>query len=204
MGGPDDEMRRTRRTYDAVAAEFLERTRDRGPMQEALDRFRAGLGAGALVLDVGSGPGTDSAELRARGLRVVSVDLSLGMLKAGLASLPGLRVQADMRRLPFGRVADGLWANASLLHLRRDEFPAALRELGRVLRRHGLLHVGVKRGCREGFEEERYGPGLPRYFTFWEAADLDAALRAAGFRIESATEGEGVHDPWLQRLARLE
>ena len=204
MGDRSDEAQRTRRTYDAIAAEFLERTRDRGPMQAALDAFAARLPSGGLVLDVGAGPGTDSAELRARGLRVVSVDLSLGMLKAGLEALPGARVQADMRRLPFGRVADGLWANASLLHLRREEVPMALREFGRVLRRPGLLHLGVKRGRHEGFEEERYGPGRPRFFTYWEAEALDAALREAGFVIERAQTDPRARDTWLQRLARID
>lgn len=197
-----DESLRTRRTYDRIAAAFLANTRDRFPMQVALDAFRSRLAAGALVLDVGAGPGTDAAELRARGLRAVAVDLSLGMLKEGVASLPGPRVQADMRRLPFGPVADGIWANASLLHLPRAEVPAILREFARVLQPEGVLYVAVKEGTGEGYDEERYGAGNPRFFTYWEPDALDAALTGAGFRIESARATRGPRDRWLQRLAR--
>lgn len=197
-----EESHRTRRTYDRIAPAFLANTRDRFPMQAALDGFRARLAAGALVLDVGAGPGADSAELRARGLRAVAVDLSLGMLKEGAASLPGPRVQADMRRLPFGPVADGIWANASLLHLPRAEVPAVLRELARVLRPEALLYLAVKEGTGEGYDEERYGAGNPRFFTYWEPEALDAALSGAGFRIEHSRSTRGPRDRWLQRLAR--
>ncbi len=197
-----EESVRTRRTYDRIAGAFLANTRDRFPMQAALDEFRERLAGGAVVLDVGAGPGADSAELRARGLRAVTVDLSLGMLKEGAGFFPGPRVQADMRRLPFGSVADGIWANASLLHLPRAEVPAILRELARVLRPEGLLYLSVKEGTGEGYEEERYGAGNPRFFTYWGPEALDAALAAGGFGIERARSTRGPRDRWLQRIAR--
>ena len=203
VSDPGDETTRTRKTYDVIAPRFLARTSDRKPMQWALGDFASRLAPGALVLDIGAGPGTDSAELRKHGLRAVSVDLSLGMLAAGRELLPGPRVQADMRRLPFGPVADGIWSNASLLHLRRAQVPVALREFAGVLRRPGLLYVSVKHGLNEGWEEERYGPGHPRFFTYWEAEPFDAALREAGFGIETSQLVTGTRDSWLQRVARL-
>lgn len=171
-------------------------------MQETLDRFRSHLDSGALVVDVGAGPGTDSADLRARQLRVVSLDLSLGMLQAGQRELPGLRVQADMLRLPFGMVVDGLWANASLLHLPREAVAAALLGFRRVLRSPGLLYVSVKQGNHDGWEDQRYGPGHPRWFTYWQAEELDAVLSEAGFREIDARTVVGPRDTWLQRLMR--
>ena len=197
-----EERDRTRRTYDAVAADFLARTRDRSPMREALDRFAAHLERGALVLDIGAGPGTDSAQLRTRGLRVISLDLSFGMLAAGSKLLPGPRVQADMLRLPFGRVADGLWLNASLLHIPRALVPAALCELRRVLRAGGIVYVSVKHGVRDAWDEERYGPAHPRWFTYWEPGPFDRALDEAGFECILAQERQGSRDVWLERLLR--
>ena len=93
----DDPVFKTRDTYDAIAAEFLEHTRDRSVIREWLDRFTLSLRAGTLVLDLGAGPGFDSAELRERGFDAISVDLSLGMLRSGIRDFPGPRVQADMR-----------------------------------------------------------------------------------------------------------
>jgi hypothetical protein len=64
-----------------------------------LKRFAEFVGLGATVLDLGAGPGCDSAELRHLGLRAISLDLSLGMLGAGVLEFPGPRVQGDARQL---------------------------------------------------------------------------------------------------------
>lgn len=76
----NERVDRTRRTYDKIAGRFLENTRDRSVVSLWLGRFAEHLGAGATVLDLGAGPGCDSAELRRLGLRAISLDLSLGML----------------------------------------------------------------------------------------------------------------------------
>jgi len=197
----DDRITRTRATYDAIADRFLERSRDRSSMHAKLDRFAAALPPAALVLDVGAGPGFDSMQLRARGLRAIVVDLSIGMLRAGLRDFPGERVQADARRLPFcSASARGVWANASLLHLSPSEVAMALGEMHRVLSAGGVLHVSVKQGDGAGWKSDRYGE--PRWFQYWTESQLDAALRAAGFRSEGAWLDETPRASWLVRLVR--
>ena len=199
----EDHIARTRETYDKVASPFLRNTRDRSVIREWLDRFAGLLPAHALVLDVGSGPGFDSAELRTRGLRPISVDLSLGMLRAGLREFPGPRVQADVRSLPFPSASmAGVWANACLLHLSQPETSAALEEIGRVLCPAGLLHVSVKLGSGAEWESDRYGQ--PRWFQYWSASELDAALTATGFRVQSSWVNETNRATWLIRFASLE
>lgn len=191
---------RTRRTYDKVAGRFLENSRDRSRVSSWLGRFAERLAAGASVLDLGAGPGCDTALLRGFGLRAVSLDVSLGMLRAGLREFPGPRVQADARHLPFadGSFA-GVWANASLLHLSPDEAAAALREIRRVLCAPGLLHVSVKSGDGAGWESERYGE--PRWFQYWSAADLEALLAASGFQIIESGSDSTPRADWLVRQA---
>jgi ubiquinone/menaquinone biosynthesis C-methylase UbiE len=196
---PQDLASRTRATYDAIAERFLELARDRTRFGELFDRFAARVGGGGLVLDIGAGPGFDSAELRKRGLRVLSLDLSLGMLRSGLRDYPGPRVQADMAALPFRAIADGLWVNASLLHVARAQVPAVLRELRRVLHTSGVLHVSVKLGTRDGWDAGRYGDEHPRWFTYWTPEAFDAALGAAGFRIVAAELREGTQASFLVR-----
>ena len=199
----DDPVSKTRDTYDAVAAEFLQNTRDRSVICGWLDRFASSLPAGTLVLDLGAGPGFDSAELRERGFEAISVDLSLGMLRAGVREFPGPRVQSDLRRLPFpSRSVCGVWANASLLHLSKAEASLALREIRRVLRPSGILYMSVKRGSGTEWESERYGK--PRWFQYWSDPELDAALQAAGFRVNAAWVNETTRDTWLIRLASVE
>jgi ubiquinone/menaquinone biosynthesis C-methylase UbiE len=197
---PPDAAARTRASYDAIADRFRERTSDRSRMADVAGRFAARVGRGGLVLDVGAGPGADSAELRARGLRVVSLDFSRGMLRSGLRDYPGPRVQAEMARLPFGAVANGLWVNASLLHVAREHVPAVLRELRRVLAPPAILHVSVKLGEADGWETARYGAEHPRWFTYFTPESLDGALAGAGFRILESELREGPRDHWLVRL----
>jgi ubiquinone/menaquinone biosynthesis C-methylase UbiE len=196
----NERLLRTRRSYDRIAARFLENTRDRSVISFWLERFAESVGSGATVLDLGAGPGCDSAELRRRGLRAISLDLSLGMLRAGLQEFPGPRVQGDARQLPFRNGSlEGVWANASLLHLSSEEAAASVREARRVLGVHGLLHVSVKSGAGAGWESERYGE--PRWFQYWSGADLDALLTTAGFRVVASWSNSTPRADWLVRHA---
>ena len=126
----------------------------------------------------------------------------LGMLREGLREFPGPRVQADARRLPIreGSLA-GVWANASLLHLASDEVATALREVRRVLGARGLLHIAVKAGDGDEWETERYG--VPRWFHYWSAADLDALLETSGFEVVESSANSTPRADWLVRLCAV-
>jgi SAM-dependent methyltransferase len=197
----DESSLRTRKTYDAIGARFIDNARDRTRVGPWLDRFAAGLSPGARVVDVGAGPGMDAVALRQRGLSAVGMDFSLGMLRSGLAEFPGARVQGDARRLPFasGGVS-GVWANASLLHLGFADATLALLEAWRILRPGGLLHVALKHGTGSETETSRYG--LPRFFQYWSGSELDAALAAGGFDVLDGALDAGPRGEWLVRLAR--
>jgi SAM-dependent methyltransferase len=94
---------------------------------------------GGRVLDVGCGPGTYSAALRARdaSLRVTGVDLSVGMLAAARgAGVMG--VACDAVRLPYGvSTFDAVMANHMLYHVER--IADAVAEFRRVLHPGGVL-----------------------------------------------------------------
>jgi SAM-dependent methyltransferase len=131
---------------------------------------------------------------------VVSLDLSLGMLRAGLREFPGPRVLADARDLPFpdGSFA-GVWANASLLHLPPRDAAIAFREVRRALRTAGLLHVSLKSGTGAEWEAERYGE--PRWFQYWSASDLDTLLAESGLEVIESWANSTTRADWLVRHA---
>jgi SAM-dependent methyltransferase len=197
---PDDATLRTRATYDAIALRFLENARDRSGGNPWIERFATGLPAGALVVDLGAGPGIDAFELRRRGLRAFSLDFSMGMLRAGVEDYPGPRLQGDARRLPFraGALA-GIWASASLLHLARPDAVQALEDAHRALAPSGRLLVTVKQG--HGCETETTRYGMPRFFQYWTGAELDAVLDATRFRVIDAATETLPRAEWLVRLA---
>lgn len=101
------------------------------------------LPTGSLVLDLASGTGDLCVDLREAGHRPISVDLSMGMLRADHSGAP--RVQADIVTLPVpaGR-ADGVTCGFALRNLVALE--PFFAELARVVRPGGriaLLDVGV-------------------------------------------------------------
>jgi demethylmenaquinone methyltransferase/2-methoxy-6-polyprenyl-1,4-benzoquinol methylase len=103
------------------------------------------LPAGSRVLDLASGTGDLCIDVTDAGYRPLSVDLSLGMLRADRSGAP--RVQADILTLPMpaGSV-DGVTCGFALRNL--VDLGAFFDELGRVVRPGGriaLLDVGIPR-----------------------------------------------------------
>jgi ubiquinone/menaquinone biosynthesis C-methylase UbiE len=102
---------------------------------------------GAVVLDVGTGPGILLVELAARrpDLRLTGIDLSADMITTANRNLrrfgdrAGAQV-ADVSALPFpDQSYDVIVSSLSLHHWERPE--AAVPELARVLRPGGVLHI---------------------------------------------------------------
>ena len=198
-----DRARQNQESYDRVADQFLERHRDRAMLLPWMRSFTALLPSDGMVLDLGAGPCQDSAQLRSLGLRVMSLDRSSRMLTVALPQFPGPRVQADMRNLPIRDGAlVGVWANASLLHLDRPEVVPALAGIVRVLVPGGVLFMSVKDGAGDRCDTSTYGTDVPRWFTYWSADGIDAALAQTGFEIVESFTGAGPKEAWHLRIAR--
>ncbi len=168
--------------YDATAEVFAARTM--ALRLHGLEPFRAALPTGALVLDLGCGPGRDCRWLHELGLRTVGLDLSAGLLELARRHHPeGAWARGDMRRLPFRDAAfDGLWFCASLLHIPSAQAPGVLAEARRVCRQGAPLHLAVQRGDGERWFPHESGTGR-RFFCFWQADELRVAIETAGFAV---------------------
>jgi SAM-dependent methyltransferase len=101
--------------------------------------------AGQLLLDVGCGPGMYHAELARRGVQVIGLDASYGMLVKARQRTAGFRtqtlaVQADAEHLPLpAACCERLMANHMLYHV-PDQL-AALGEMRRVLKPGGRATI---------------------------------------------------------------
>lgn len=168
-------------SYNQIAECFYENNKDRSNVEGNMDRFVQHCKPNDLILDIGCGPGFDGELLRAKGLRVIGLDLSKQMLQIGKDKFPFPFVQADMEALPVLPQIDGLWVNASLLHIEREAIPETLGEFARVLKPRGTLFISVKNGVGEKWE-----PGhenTPRWFTYWREDQLTDVLQDSGFQI---------------------
>jgi len=127
------------------AAGYYDQTRDlpeqlaHGGMQLILDNLQGSAGPHARLLEVGSGTGRIGVPLLQRGANLFGCDLSLKMMAKLKAKWPAARLaQADATALPYATAAfDGV-LTIHVLHLVGD-WPAALREIRRVLRPGGAF-----------------------------------------------------------------
>ena len=155
------------------------------------------------ALDVG-GRGIVAPLLRARGIGVVSMDLS-----ARMAARSGLAVAADEEWLPFAPASfDLVVANLSLHWV--NDLPGALIQLRRALQPEGLLlaslpalgTLGAWRTALTAAEVALSGGASPRVSPFADLRDLAGLLQRAGFSLPVA-DVETVELSYADPLALL-
>lgn len=166
--------KRTIEIYEAGAVTYRDRPRSGAPPVQVVRLIeRAGDG---LRLDLGSGPGVWTTAL---GEPVVALDAAHAMV--ALAPATSLRVQADIEALPLRRgcIAATL-ASKSMQHVPAERLPLALADLHRAMALGAPLELVVFRGSAGTWCSQ--GDDLPgRMFWQWEATDLEAVVRGAGF-----------------------
>jgi SAM-dependent methyltransferase len=197
----------TIRAYDAHAADYRDATADLpAAIATAIGRFVGLLPAGARVLEIGSGSGRDALALERAGLSVRRTDVTPAFVEllreAGHPAdqLDPLRDDLADPGVPDGGY-DGMWANASLLHVDRDDLPIVLARLGRATRRGGTLFVSVKEG--DGEDWSIHGNvTAPRFFTFWRDEPLRSVVEAAGWSVREIVRTRGRDsEHWLEIMA---
>ncbi|MCE9571228.1 MAG: class I SAM-dependent methyltransferase [Rhodocyclales bacterium] len=193
---------RTLDHYHGRAEAFWEGTRHHDVEQniEALLRhIRATPPFG--ILDFGCGPGRDLQAFALRGHRVVGVEGAPALAEMA-RSHGGCEVwQQDFLRLELPDACfDGVFANASLFHVPRQELPRVLRQLHATLKPGGVLFSSNPRGDnQESINGERYG-------AYYDLETWRDYLTAAGFiELEHYYRPAGLpreQQPWLASVWR--
>lgn len=188
--------------YNDVAEGFREGTRDHDVSQniDALLRNIRGV-APFQILDFGCGPGRDLRTFTALGHVAVGLDGSqrfaeMARADSGCEVLQQNFLELDLPSEQF----DGIFANASLFHVPRQELPRVLGQLCAALKPGGVLFSSNPRGHnQEGWKGERYG-------AFHDLESWRALLTAAGFvEVEHYYRPEGLprdQQPWLASVWR--
>ncbi|UZJ60681.1 methyltransferase domain-containing protein [Pseudomonas sp. KU26590] len=188
--------------YNEVAEGFREGTRDHDVSQniDALLRNITGT-APFQILDFGCGPGRDLQTFAAMGHIATGLDGSdrfaeMARVDSGCEVLHQNFLEL---KLPTERF-DGIFANASLFHVPRQELPRVLRELHAALKPGGVLFSSNPRGDnQEGWKGERYG-------AFHDLASWTVLLTEAGFiEVEHYYRPPGLpreQQPWLASVWR--
>jgi SAM-dependent methyltransferase len=169
--------------YDDNAALYA--TRKRNLPRSRLDAFLAALPSNASILELGCGGGQDAAYMISRGFDVTPTDGSIELAKQAEA-LIGRPVQIlRFETLDIEDAHDGIWAEASLLHVPRAALPDILDRIHRALKDGGIFHASFKAGEVEG--HDTFG----RYYNYPSAAWLTALLGQGGWRDIAMAEADG-------------
>jgi SAM-dependent methyltransferase len=153
--------------YYEAEARAGRRTRHGRLRSDLRERFAASLRSSGhtRLVDVGSGPGLDTAGWHDDGFDVVGVDLVHANVEVMRErSLVG--VTGSLYQLPFRSGAfDALWTMSTFVHVPHDRFDEAMRELVRVVRPGARLGIGTWGGIDfEGVPE--FGDLRPyRFFS---------------------------------------
>jgi SAM-dependent methyltransferase len=188
--------------YERSSASFWEGTRDHDVSQNVAALLRhMSAPPPASVLDLGCGPGRDLATFRALGYEAVGLDGSASFVRMAREH-SGCEVwQQDLLalELPPARF-EGIFANAVMFHIPRQELHRVLLQLHAALRPGGVLFCSNPHGPDiERWQGQRYGCYLT--LETWRAQ-----MHSGGFiELEHYYRPEGLpraEQPWLASVWR--
>ena len=101
---------------------------------------------------------------------------------------------------------DGIWANASFIHIPKNEFFKGLNESLRILKKDGVMYISLKLGNNEGIEnDDRYGIAN-KYMSYFSKDEIEKDLIDSGFSIiQSEIEikyDNYANHPWINIFVR--
>ena len=167
--------------YQAVAADFREGTWDHDVSQNRDALIAAMPKNPGKILDLGCGPGRDLVAFKHQGHTVIGLDATPAFVKmaqqtSGCEVWQQSFLSLDLPQATF----DGLFANASLIHVPRAEMVRVLQACWRSLVLGGAILMSMGRGQGEGYIASSNGY---RYVTGWEYETLAPCLEQTGFEI---------------------
>ena len=141
--------------YDTHAVEFIADT-ENADMSLCRKRFLTYLNPGQKILDAGCGSGRDTLAFLEAGYSVEAFDAS-----AQICLLASEKTGIEVKQMRFEELEgdaqyNGIWACASLLHVRPENLPDVLGRLFRLLKEEGILYASFKKGTGEREKDGRY------------------------------------------------
>ncbi|MDY2725591.1 class I SAM-dependent methyltransferase [Anaerostipes faecalis] len=148
-------MKETIDYYNENAQTFAEGTVS-VDFSEIQNQFCKRLPSKAHILDFGCGSGRDTKYFLEQGFQVDAVDGSETLCKLA-SEYTGIVVKHMLfQELNVKDQYDGIWACASILHLKKKEIPEIICKMYSALRKNGIFYMSFKYGDFEGTRNGRY------------------------------------------------
>jgi SAM-dependent methyltransferase len=189
---------RTLNFYTQEALDYA--ARGEYPSSKHIEAFLSLLPEGAAILELGCGGGRDSEFMIGRGFDVRPTDGTPEMAQAAEQRL-GMPVATLLfADLDEKQTSDGIWANACLLHVPRENLPGTLSRIHAALKKGGPFYASFKAGETEGRDQ------FDRYYNYPSERLLRDWYMASGWTdIKITTEMGGGYDgkptEWLHVIA---
>jgi len=198
-----DAGRATRAAYEEFAADYAAAAIGQTPeLAEKVKAFVSELPPRPRILEIGSGPGRDALALESAGVVVDRTDVSPSFVAFMEEAGHQARV-LDPLTDELGGPYDGVWAQASLLHVARENLATVLGRLRTAVTPDGRIFLSLKEGDGEAWSVHG-SVAAPRHFTYWREAELRTVLATAGWQVVSLTRTPGNRDrseTWLDVVA---
>lgn len=202
-------IEKNKQAYDQIAEDWHKDHQVDTWWIEGTDKFISLMPAGSLVLDAGCGGGFKSAYMLKRGLNVIGTDPSEKMIDIACRENPSgkFRVLSLQQSDTLPEVFDGIFIQASLLHVPLAEVKDVFTKVLSRLKEGGYIYVAVKEKKAGRPEEEikvesDYGYSYERFFSYFTIDEIKDPLMELGCEIvhESITPWENTR--WIQVIGR--
>jgi SAM-dependent methyltransferase len=167
--------------YQTTAESFREGTWEHDVSQNRQALVAAMPSYPGRILDLGCGPGRDIVAFQADGHEVIGLDATPAFVVMAHQAGGGEVWQQNFLNLDLPeQFFDGIFANASLLHVPQTDMLRVLQNLYRSLVAGGAIMMSLARGNGEGFVDRLTGQ---RYTSYWEYETIAPLIEQAGFLI---------------------
>ena len=191
-------MDRTINYYEKNAHNYVEGTKDVA-FTDVQDRFLSFLPESSFILDFGCGSGRDTKYFIGKGHIVDAIEGSEKLCEIA-SSNTGVKVRHMLfSELDSNSVYDGIWACASILHLKKFELRNVFVKMIKAVKPGGYIYASFKYGEFEGYR-------LDRYFTdFTKESFCEFIKDVSGFILveiwisEDVRPGRG-EEKWLNLI----
>lgn len=196
-------------TYNRIAQPWHDGHKTDDWWKDGTDYFCSKLQKGSRVLDVGCGAGIKSKYLTDKGFKVTGIDFAEKLIDIAWREVPGVDFRVlDMRNVAaLNEKFDGIFAQASLLHISHKEIEEVLERLCFVLKNGGLFYIAVK-GKRAGgvdehvLTEDDVGFEYQRFFAYYTAKELTEPLKRFGVEEVYHVVNRVDKTDWIQLIGR--
>ncbi|MDD4983476.1 MAG: methyltransferase domain-containing protein [Candidatus ainarchaeum sp.] len=178
-----DKSKAVAQVYDKIAKPYA---KEFSRPSDYIDNFLAYVPKKGKILDIGCGPGFDSAYFNSKGFQVVGVDLSKEMLVLAKKKCPkGEFICEDFRKITFpSNSFDGIFASCSLIHIPKKDVLPALKLFYKILKKDSVIYIALQGGKPEEiFLTEPLKPDEKVFLNVMELNEIIGLLDKAGFSI---------------------